>query len=153
MVAVPVAESLDLVRADSVAVAYLWFYARVLWDNPFLIPLGALAMAGYAAHLRSGSTAGVYVTVGALLMMPLVHLMSLALVLPLSAHLVAFRWRSLWRHRFGIAAIGTCVLIAGWPYWRYLLSARSAGASAASDPSGWFFPLFGGRLLSARGLT
>ena len=35
---------------------YFWFYARVLWDNPFLIPLGALAMAGYAAHLESGSS-------------------------------------------------------------------------------------------------
>ena len=34
---------------------YFWFYARVLWDNPFLIPLGALAIAGYAAHLNSGS--------------------------------------------------------------------------------------------------
>ncbi len=30
---------------------YFWFYARVMWDNTLLLPLAALAYAGYAAFL------------------------------------------------------------------------------------------------------
>ena len=66
---------------------YYWFYARVLWDNPFLLPLGALALAGYAAHLESGSPLGLRVSFAALMTAPLVHLMSLSLVVPLGAHI------------------------------------------------------------------
>ena len=49
---------------------YYWFYARVLWDNPFLLPLGALALAGYAAFLASGSPTGLRVSVAAMLSVP-----------------------------------------------------------------------------------
>lgn len=132
---------------------YFWFYARVLWDNPFLIPLGALAMAGYAAYLSSGSAAGLRVTVAALVTMPLVHLMGLALVIPLSAHLLALRWRALWTHRLSVGGILLTSAVLGWPYWTYLLTVRSQAPRATSSIDGWLFPLFGGRLLSARELT
>jgi len=57
---------------------YFWFFARLLWDNPFLIPLGALAIAGYAAQLSSESSWGLRVAVAAMIAGLLVHLMSIA---------------------------------------------------------------------------
>jgi hypothetical protein len=132
---------------------YVWFYARVLWDNPFLIPLGALAVAAYAAHLSSGSATGLRVVVAALLAMPLVHLMSLALVIPLGVHLLAYRWRALWAHRLSAAAIVSCYAVLAWPYWTYLSTARSPESPATWRLDGWLFPLLGGRFLSARELA
>jgi len=132
---------------------YYWFYARVLWDNPFLIPLGAFALAGYAAYLASGEPLGLRVSLAAMVAMPLVHLMSVSLVAPLGAHMLIVRRRDLWKHRYSVAAVGIATLLLAWPYWSYLAATGSAPAPAAvSVLDGWLFPLFGGRLLSARGL-
>src|SRR4029453_12977667 len=75
---------------------YYLFYARALWDNPFLIPLSAFALAGYAAHLNSGSSLGLRVSLIAMMMMPLVHLMSVAFVAPLALHMLIVGRRALW---------------------------------------------------------
>lgn len=130
---------------------YFWFYARVLWDNPFLIPLGAIAVAGYAAHLSSGSSAGLRASMAALVTMLLVHLMSLALVIPMTAHLVVVRRRALWAHRFSAAGIVTAAAVLAWPYWTALAASRAPGPTKGGL-QGWLFPLSGGRLLSAREL-
>jgi hypothetical protein len=132
---------------------YFWFYARVLWDNTFLLPLGALAIAGYAAHLEHESSLGLRVAVTSMLLIPLVHLMGLALILPLGAHLVLVRGRSLWRHKISLAAIASFVFWLASPYWQYLVSARPPASTSEVVASGWLFPLSGGRLLSADGLA
>jgi hypothetical protein len=131
---------------------YFWFYARVLWDNPFLIPLGALAVAGYAAHLESGSAAGLRASVAALVMIPLVHLMGIALVVPLAAHMLLVRWRALWAHKFSVGAIAAATLVLARPYWTYLAAPHPSPA-AGSSVLGWLFPLAGARLLGASELT
>jgi hypothetical protein len=131
---------------------YTWFYARVLWDNTLLIPLSALALAGYAAHLSRHSAAGLRVSLVALLLLPLVHLMALALVIPLALHLVLTGWRSLWARRISAGIIVAVVVIVAWPYWTYLLTSH-APPSSPGGIDGWMFPLLGGRLLSARHLT
>ncbi|MEQ1913096.1 MAG: hypothetical protein ABMA15_30055, partial [Vicinamibacterales bacterium] len=131
---------------------YFWFDARVLWDNPFLIPLGALSIAGYAAHLHSGSKAGLRVSLAAMAAVPLVHLSGLAFVVPLAAHMVVVRWRSLWTERASVTAIVTTGAIAAWPYWLYLTRAEAPAAGTMAGLRGWAFPLLGGRVLSAREL-
>ena len=131
---------------------YFWFYARVLWDNPLLIPLGALAIAGYSAHLRSGSSAGLRIALAAMVASLLVHLMSVALVVPLLAHMVFVRRRELWAHRASLAAIAIASMVAAWPYWRYLATAHPPAAGTAATFDGWIFPLLGARLLSAQEL-
>ena len=131
---------------------YYWFYARVLWDNPFLLPLGALAMAGYAAFLDSGSRPGLRVSVAAMLTIPLVHLMGVSLIIPLVLHMLAARRRALWQERYSLAAIAAVALGLAWPYWRYLAGPRPAAPGAGGGLDGWLFPLFGGRLLGAGGL-
>jgi hypothetical protein len=130
---------------------YSWFYARVLWDNPFLIPLGTLAVAGYAATLATGSAWGLRLTVAAAIAMLLVHLMSLSLIVPLGIHLLAIRRRALWTHRLSVAAIIIVAGIAAWPYWQTLAD-RGDPATLGPRVSGLLFPLFGAQLLSAHGL-
>jgi hypothetical protein len=131
---------------------YYWFYARVLWDNPLLLPLGALALSGYAAYLASSSSVGLRVSVAAMLSLPLVHLMGIALLIPLAAHMLIVRPRALWAHRYSLAAIGAAALWLAWPYWTYLAGPRPATPDAGRAIAGWLLPLASGRLLSARGL-
>ena len=131
---------------------YYWFYARVLWDNPFLLPLGALALAGYAAFLASGSPTGLRVSVAAMLSVPMVHLMGISLVAPLAAHMMIFRRRALWAHRYSLGAIAVAALWLAWPYWTSLAGPRPATPGAGHSIAGWLMPLSGGRLLSAREL-
>ena len=127
---------------------YFWFYARVLWDNPFLIPLGTLAIAGYAAHLTSESASGLRVAVAAIIAVLLVHLMALALVVPLTLHMVVVRGRALWKHRISLVAIVLAVVVLAWPYW-LLLMARPAFTLTSPRLAGLLFPITGGRVLSA----
>ena len=124
----------------------------MLWDNPFLLPLGALALAGYAAHLSSGSPLGLRVSLSRLLIIPLVHLMGASLIAPLAAHMVIVRRRRLWAHRYSLAAIAAGALLLAWPYWTYLAGPRPPTPDAVPAIDGWLFPLLGGRLLSAREL-
>jgi hypothetical protein len=131
---------------------YYWFYSRVLWDNPFLLPLGALAMAGYAAHLDSGSALGLRVAVAAMLAIPLVHLMGLALVVPLALHMLVVQRRSVWKYRYSLVTMALGALVLAWPYWRRLAGPRSPAPATDGVLDGWLFPLFGARLLSAGGL-
>jgi hypothetical protein len=131
---------------------YFWFYARVLWDNTFLLPLGALALAGYAAHLERNSSAGLRIAVASMLLIPLVHLMGVALIMPLGAHMLLVRWRALWAHKASIMAMAALVLWLAFPYWHYLASPRPPSPGAGRVIDGWLFPLTGGRLLSADGL-
>jgi hypothetical protein len=131
---------------------YYWFYARALWDNPFLLPLGALAMAGYAAHLESGSRRGLRVSVAAMLAIPLVHLMGVSLIVPLALHMLVVRHRTLWNERYSLAGIAAVALALAWPYWRYLAGPRPPAPNPGGVLDGWLFPLFGARSLGAGGL-
>jgi hypothetical protein len=130
---------------------YFWFYARVLWDNPFLIPLGALAVAGYAANLTTDSAWGLRVALAAMMAILLVHLMGVALVVPLALHMVTVRGRALWSLRISVAVIVLGGAALAWPYWRSL-TAQSAPSLAVPSIDGLLLPLFGARLLSARQL-
>jgi hypothetical protein len=131
---------------------YFWFFARLLWDNPFLIPLGALAIAGYAAQLSSDSSWGLRVAVAAMIAGLLVHLMSIALVVPLGLHMVAVRGRALWKHRISVAVIVLVGVGLAWPYWHSLAAHPTVALPTAPSVDGVLFPIFGGELLSARQL-
>jgi hypothetical protein len=131
---------------------YHWFYARVLWDNTFLLPLGALALAGYAAHLESESPLGLRVSLAAMAAIPLVHLMGASLLLPLAAHMLIVQRRALWARKYSIAGIAAAALWLAWPYWTYLVGPRPATPGDGPALGGFVFPLLGGRLLGAQGL-
>ena len=130
---------------------YFWFDARVLWDNPFLIPLGALAVAGYAANLTSESTWGLRVAVAAMMAILLVHLMGIALVAPLAVHMTV-RWRAVIKHRLSVGAILATGVVLAWPYWQWIVTHRAPAATMGPSGGGLLLPLVGARVLSAQEL-
>jgi hypothetical protein len=130
---------------------YLWLYARLIWDNSFLIPLSALAVGSYARALARPSRAMVFVAVCATLLLPLIHLMSLALVLALGAHAIVFARPTFWRYRWTALASAIAVLAMAAPYLRIVAATRTGGGFHPTW-EGFGFPLLGARWLSASGL-
>src|SRR5690606_17924468 len=73
---------------------YLWIYGRDLWDNSFVIPLSALAIASYARFLEAEddtqrqrllALSFVFLSLGAL-----IHLMMVPVIAALGVHLIVF---------------------------------------------------------------
>jgi hypothetical protein len=127
---------------------HLWFYARVIWDNTFNIPMSALAMAAFARLLRRPSRPVAAIFSFSLGAMLLTHLMSIPLVIALVGVLGALRSREMWAQRAAIAVGLLPLIAAGMPYWIYLARARPSGLGLSSA-AGWLFPLDGARFLSA----
>lgn len=131
----------------ALASPYQAFYARVLWDNPWLIPQGALLLAGYADHLARNRRRGLMVAVAAGACMALTHLMSLPLLAAVALHALAFRWRELWRAAPLWLGVALAFGVLGWPYWSSL--AGGGVARSGGDLRGWLYPLWAGRHFGA----
>lgn len=129
---------------------YLYFYARVLWDNTLGIPLSAMAVAAHAAYLLHGrrfSLAVLIICCGAL---PLVHLMSVALVVPVAVHLLAVRWRSLWRDKLVVLGVSAVMVALSMPYVLHMRQAPPPSTGThIGDAGAWLFGVQGARLISA----
>jgi len=132
---------------------YVWFYNRLLWDNSFFIPLGTTAMAAYAAFLARPRRWPLVVCLACLLFMPLIHLMAAAMVVPLIAHLVVTQARQLWRWKYAVAGVVVAGCVAALPYAINLRPANPVKIPAPVGVNGWWFPLLGGRVLSAAHLA
>jgi hypothetical protein len=133
---------------------WLWLYHRMLWDNTLCVPLSALALGAYTDFLSTRRASRLYVIVGCLAVMPLVHPMSMALVAPLLAHMALFRGRALWKQKWGLLGVIVVINLLGWPYWNYLLSQASSTPFVQSFSlwKGWIFPFLGAQHLTAAGL-
>ena len=127
---------------------HLWFYARVVWDNTFNIPLSALAMAAFVRLLEGPSRRTAALLSFCMVAMLLTHLMSLALVAAVVAVLAALRGREMWSQRLALAAGALPLVVAGLPYWAYLAGTKPH-STVASSATAWLFPLDGPRILSA----
>lgn len=132
---------------------YFWFYSRLLWDNSFLIPLSALAVAAYVSFSQAPAAWKLWL-VGALAALMLqTHLMCAPLLAALALHVV-------WRHRAWARAHWRALLplllfaAACWPYASALLARPDLGERRLQPAGGtnWVFPLLGGRYFSALGL-
>ncbi|MSP62365.1 MAG: hypothetical protein EXR72_18935 [Myxococcales bacterium] len=146
---------------------YLWLYARLLWDT-WLIPLGALGFASYAAFNARPSRATFSLTLILLVACAIDHPMVGPFVIAVVAHALCYHrgWMGRnWRTVAISMAVGG-LIAAPW-----LLSAARELSGAAPvairepapllqptpDPQQpWWmpfvFPLLGGRLLSAQGI-
>ena len=96
--------------AAVVLAPYVWMYNRVLWDASFAVPFGTLALAAYAAFLRSGSRGPLLVAVACLVAILFIHPQDLPLFVPIVAHMLWRHRPALWRHRVGVAAVLGVVL-------------------------------------------
>ncbi|MBI5200019.1 MAG: hypothetical protein HY925_00405, partial [Elusimicrobia bacterium] len=133
---------------------YLWFYARGLWDNTFLIPLSWLAVAAYASFEKSPKPWKLALAGALGAAMLLTHLMCLPV-------LGAFALHAAWRHgrwlKARTAGVAGGLLVLAAVCAQYLASVAS-GPRPAPPPhalswwQGWVFPWLGGRVFSAWGL-
>lgn len=131
----------------ALASPYQALYARLLWDNTWLMPLGALLLAGYADHLARGRRRGLLVAVAAGACMALTHLMSLPLLGAVALHALAFRRRELWRAAPLWLGVALAFAVLGWPYWSSL--AGGGIEQKFGNLRAWVYPLLAGRHFGA----
>jgi hypothetical protein len=128
---------------------WLWFLNRSLWDSTYCIPLSALLFAAYAAFLAKPQAGPLRLVFLLCILLPLVHLMAVAIVLPVVLHACLLYRRDLWRWKWGLGLIGVVCLYLFRPYLTYVVqNGMSSKLSADSAFKGWMFPLFGGQYLT-----
>lgn len=113
---------------------YLYFYARQLWDNVFLIPLSLVAVWMYALFVSKRSVPALYGLLAALSLAALTHLMSLKLALPLVGLLLLLEGPWLLAHWKRALPPFVLALAALSPYILYLarnLALQGPGAAKA----------------------
>lgn len=139
---------------------FFWFYSRLLWDNTFAIPIGAMLIAAYVAFLQRESRATFIVALACAAMLPFIHPMTLPLVAAVAAHAIWHHRDAFRRYRTSLIAIAICATLTNGSYC--LRVARQFADSPGipktvgdpvqkplSRPAALAFPLLAGRLLSA----
>jgi hypothetical protein len=133
---------------------WIWLYSRQLWDNTFCIPLAALAFGAYARFLGTQRISSLCIAIACCLAMPLAHLMSMALVIPMALHAIVFHWRDLLRHKWKVLSIIIAALFLSFDYMKYAWGRHAPhDLSDLSPIKGWLFPLLGARYMTATGLN
>jgi hypothetical protein len=128
---------------------FLWQFSRSLWDSTWCIPLSAALFAAYAAFLVNPRAAPLCLTLLCCILIPLVHLMGIAMVLPVGIHLIIFQRRSLWRWKWSVFAIIAGCAYLFWPYLFFFVThTRPKVPPEHSALQGWLFPLLGGHYLT-----
>jgi 4-amino-4-deoxy-L-arabinose transferase-like glycosyltransferase len=132
---------------------YLWFYGRILWDNPMLLPLSSLVLASTIAFLKEPRTWKLVLTAGCLLAMSLIHLMSVAIVVPVALYLLLTEGRAVLRAWLPLGALLAITLLAVWPYLEIVAARQVApGSSPRFRWESVGFAWQAARFISATGL-
>lgn len=131
---------------------YLWVYGRMLWDNNLCIPLSAVAFAVYACFLVRPHAALLSLALSTLVLCVMVHLMALALAVPILVHLLLWRRSFSWS-RAGLLALVPALGVAacGTRFWLGLLAIDTRAMPTQDEGALWFASL-GGRPLTGGGL-
>lgn len=139
---------------------FFWFYGRLLWDNTFAIPVGAMLVAAYLAYLRRESAAAFILGMACAVMLPFIHPMTLPLVAAVGIHALWHRRQAFRRYWIAllivtIGAVFSCGSY-GLRIGQQIAASRGMPTVAAhaeksqlSRPAALAFPLLGGRLFSA----
>lgn len=128
---------------------WLWFYSRSLGDVTWSIPICAGVFAAYAAFLDRPTGGPLRVALLCCILLPLVHLMGLALVLPVGIHFLVFHWRAIWKWKWSVLCIVAACLYLFRPYLMFMLFHTQPSRPQGNSPVlGWLFPLLGGHYLT-----
>jgi hypothetical protein len=129
----------------------LWFFCRQLWDNTFCIPLSALALGTFVQFLKTPSRRALAACFGLLLAALFVHVMALALVIPIASYLLTARRKQVWQNWWIIAIELMVACAIAIPWFRTMFEGQ--GADLGHGPDGWWFPLLGARTISGANLS
>lgn len=128
---------------------WLWIYSRSLWDSTWCIPLSAGLFASYAEFLVNSRRWAFRLSIICVLLLSMVHLMSMAIILPVALHLVIFQPRYLWRWKWDATVILGIWIYLFRPYLIYSLTHfESTHLVGPSAWLGWLFPMLGGQFLT-----
>jgi hypothetical protein len=147
---------------------YAWLYARQIWDNTWLIPLGTLALAAHVSFNRSSARYKAWVTALALVLALFIHPMCLPLVAAIGIHSFS-KHRKWWRqHPCTAASVAAVSLLIALPWLIAsfnVLTGHAASVVVAARPAleppkepgqPWYassiFGLLGGRVFSGYNL-
>lgn len=136
-------------------------YQRVLWDASFTIPLGTLALAAFAAFLRTGGKWPLRIALAAGFLASINHPQALPVFIPIAGLLV-------WRHRGAIRAdkrglLWTAapvlalngaylVLLVGNIVWLFTAAPPTSYPGDGSRAESALAPLLGGNILTGWGI-
>ncbi len=117
---------------------FFWIYGRLLWDNPFAIPIGILALAAYTHFLKRRAGWALVMAIGCCLSLLSIHFMTGPLVAVICGHALWTQRPALWRHRVGIGVVLLLFGVSSAGYvWRglqvsfiYLKEQKTAGVSS-----------------------
>ena len=133
-------------------------FQRLMWDASFTIPLGALALAALAAHLRRGGGKCLVTSLTSSAFLATVHPQALPLAVAIGA-LIFWKHRPALRRNWKPLRITLAVFLAlnavFFGQLSQLIVTRLSGAVAAGYPGGdaphvaTLAPFLGGRLLAA----
>jgi hypothetical protein len=127
----------------------IWLFSRQLWDNTLCIPLSALLLASYASFLAAAKPWTLISVIVCCFVLPTIHLMAIAMVLPVLLHLLLFHRDRIWAWRWKIGAALCFCLYLFWPYLYYSLENFHPAVPSENSPfRGWLFPLLGGHFLT-----
>ncbi len=144
---------------------YAWLYARHLWDNTWLIPLGTLGIAAYASFQQQQARWKLCLAVLLLTAAALIHPMVAPLIVAVAVHALRFHRSWLRAHFRTLLLLGVVVLVLAKPWLVSLFYQLLAGPPPPSPPSllpaepaqpfytSLIFGLLGGRVLSAQGFV
>jgi hypothetical protein len=143
--------------AAVVLAPHLWLNNRMPWAANLAIPIGALAVAAYAAFLRTGSGPSLLLALGAGIAPPFIHPQAAPLTAAIVGHMLFRHRRSLWQHRLGVLATLAVLTFLNYRYVRdttatvyHMMgwSIREGHRSHTSRAVAALAPLMGGRLFA-----
>jgi len=116
---------------------YLWFYSRDLWDNSWEIPLSAVALSSYLGFCCRPNRRDMLLTLVALTLGLLTHLMMLAPLLGIAVHFVLFHRAWGRRHTGFLLWVGAACGVVASPYLDYLLRNPNLADLSVPHPELW----------------
>jgi 4-amino-4-deoxy-L-arabinose transferase-like glycosyltransferase len=126
---------------------YLFIYSRMLWD--LQISLTFLAVSAYLYFLKEERSYKLLVSLIALVLSTLTHLMSLPTALAIGVHFLATRWRWMRENKMATLGLVAVFLVIGGPYYQYVLTSDLGNKGDFSlDHRSFFFAFFGSRFFT-----
>jgi hypothetical protein len=126
----------------------LFLYARMLWDNPFLISLTALSMGGYISYIDTFKTRYFALAVIFAVLAVLTHLMVAPLCVALFLHFLIFHHKVIKKNLLKLVAV---FLVAGmmlFPYLTHVIENKVGSTLQESVARVFWFPLLGVKFYS-----
>lgn len=135
---------------------------RVLWDASFTIPLSVLAIAAFAAFIRTRRPWPLRIAIVTAMELPLIHPQSLPVALPILGYLLWKHRSDIWKDRRGLlwtvglllALNAKYLVVAGFNVvWRLTHGTATSYPGVGSRMTSLLAPFFGGNLLNGYDYT